>query len=207
MRWVVVTPTFAAGLGVVVAAALAAPTRSVVLSTRPFEGKPCATAGCAPNGKGTLATRPGTKRIVIPARIPAPGTAQGQHATGAGLDVLVQYRTTSQYQNGDFTGLLILASATGQPLPSWVLHFSYPGQIMAVWGRPPLPPGQHSVTISSEQDPSGSWGGRQVWIAFTVSGQAGPPATCTVNGSACHFTSFGGHSSSGYGGPGGAYGG
>jgi hypothetical protein len=191
MRWVVVTPTFVAGLGIVVAAALAAPTRSVTLSTAPFEGSRCATAGCVPSGKGTLATGPKPKRIVIPARIPVPGTAQGQPVTGAGRNVLVQYRTLGQDQNGDFTGELILASRTSQPLGHWVLRFSYPGDIVAVWHRPPLPPGQHSVTVSSADYSSGSWGswsdGHEVQIVFWVSGQPAAPSTCTVDGQTCRY--------------------
>lgn len=192
MRWVVVTPTFVAGLGVVVAAALSAPTRNLMLSTKPFKGTPCATVGCVPNGKGTLATGPKPKRIVIPARIPVHGTAQGRAVTGAGRNVLVQYRTLGQDRNGNFTGELILASRTSQPLGTWVLHFSYPGDIAAVWGRPPLPPGQHSVTVSSaDYSTSGSWGnwsgGREVQIVFSVSGQPAAPSTCTVDGQTCHY--------------------
>ncbi|MGE5137781.1 MAG: hypothetical protein ACM32E_33405 [Gemmatimonadota bacterium] len=208
MRWVVVTPTFVAGLGVVVAAALSAPTRNLTLSTKPFKGTPCATVGCVPNGKGTLATGPKPKRIVIPARIPTPGAAQGQNAARSGQNVLVQYQTVGQDGSGDFIGRLVLASPAGRPLGSWVLRFGYPGEIRWVWGRPPLPPGQHSVTITSVQYSQSRWSGsgsHEVQIVFSVSGQQGPPAICTVNGSACHFTSFGGHSYSGpdYGGYGG----
>lgn len=207
MRWVVLTPTFAAGLVVVVAAAMAAPTHTVQLTTRPFRGQPCATPGCV-SGKGTTASRPGSKRLVNPARVPATHMAGGQlpAVSGAGHNVLVQYRTLGQGRNGDFTGQLILASRTAQPLSNWVLQFSYPGQIRMVWGRPPLPAGQHSVTVTSGQYPSGGWagwsGGRVVQIVFSVSGQAGPPAGCTIDGQPCHVSS----SQAGQGPGGGGYG-
>ena len=213
MRWVVLTPTFAAGLGIVVAAAMAAPTHSVVLSTRPYSG-PCAVQGCrATGGPGTLASGPGSKRLVNPARVPASHAAPGQHAvaSAAGHGVLVQYRTVGQNRDGSFVGQLILASRTAKPLRNWVLQFSYPGQVR-VWGGPPQPPGQHSVTVTAGQYPyGGGWagwsGGRIVQIVFSVSGQAGPPASCTVNGQPCHYTSFGGHAPGGYGNGSGAGGG
>src|SRR5436189_3124642 len=64
VRRVVVTPTFAAGLGVVIAAGLAYPTTKTVISyggTPPAGGEPCLVEGCAsPGGSGDLATaRPG----------------------------------------------------------------------------------------------------------------------------------------------------
>ena len=194
MRWVALTPTFAAGLGIVVAAAMAAPARTVVLSMGPH-ARPCAIPGCRGRaGAGKVASKPGgTKRLVIPARVPTPGTSRSAGVSGAGRDVLVQYRTVGQDHSGNFVGQLILASRTGRPLHNWVLQFSYPGQIR-IWGGPPQPAGQHTVTVTAGQYPyGGGWagwsGGRIVQIVFSVPGQAGPPASCTVNGQPCRYTS------------------
>ncbi len=187
MRWLVLTPTFVAGLVVVVAAAMAAPTRSVHFLPQPFSG-PCALQGCrSARGTGVL-TRPKPKRLVNPVRVPASHAPAG----GAGQDVLVQYRTVGQYHSGGFFGQIILASGNSQPLQNWVLRFSYPGQIK-VWGGPPQAPGQHTVTITAGQFPSaGGWagwsGGRVVQIVFSASGPPGPPASCTVNGKVCRYT-------------------
>lgn len=209
MRWVVLTPTFAAGLVVVVAAAMSAPTHTVDLLTKPFRGQPCATPGCV-SGKGSPASRPGSKRLVIPARVPASHMAGGQLPAvgGAGHNVLVQYRTLGQGRNGDFNGQLILASRTAQPLSNWVLQFSYPGQIR-VWAGQSQQSGQHSVTVTSGQY-GGGWagwsGGRIVQIVFSVSGQAGPPATCTVDGQPCNYRKTLPGQGAGGGGYGGGYG-
>ena len=220
MRWVVLTPTFAAGLGVVVAAAMAAPTHTVQLTTMP-KSQPCATPGCV-SGKGTLAARPRPKRLVAPARVPTPSTAHGATPSAAGQHVLVQYQTVRQDRSGSFVGQLILASGNGQPLRGWVLQFSYPGQIR-VWGGRSESAGQHSVTLTAGQySYGGGWagwsGGRIVQVVFTVSGQAGPPASCTIDGQPCRYSSQpgpgpgdGGYGSGGYGGGrgsgGGSYGG
>jgi hypothetical protein len=202
MRWVVVTPTFAAGLGVVVAAAMAAPTRSVLLSPRPDLGQPCPVKGCGSvNGKGMLATRPGTQ-LLAPKLVPNGGSralaGKGQPTapSGAGSgslaarEVMVHYQTLRQDWGGDFIGEITLASRTGQPLGAWTLQFSYPsGRIAAVWGGAPLSHGPHTVTVSAGQYAGGSPEGHQIQIMFSVSGQAGPPASCTIDGRACQYAS------------------
>jgi hypothetical protein len=201
MRWVVVTPTFAAGLGVVIAAAMAAPARSVLLSPRPDLGQPCPVKGCGSvNGKGMLATRPGT-RLLIPTHGPNGGsrslTGKGQPTVPAGAggslaarEVMVQYQTLRQDWGGEFIGEITLASRAGQPLGTWSLRFTYPsGQIEAVWGGMPLSHGPHSVTVSAGQYEGGAPAGHPIQIMFSVSGQAGPPASCTIDGQPCHYAS------------------
>src|SRR5215472_10448253 len=60
MRRVVVTPTFAAGLGVVVAAVLAYPMRTVFNYASPNDGATCQVAGCgiSPQPGGHTASGP-----------------------------------------------------------------------------------------------------------------------------------------------------
>jgi hypothetical protein len=214
MRWVVVTPTFAVGLGIVVAAAMAAPTGSVVLSMKPYVGKVCPAGDCGGTGNGTLASRPGTRRLVVPARVPtpAPGTGHGRSvsATGGAGRMLVQYRT-SQAVSGRSAGLLTIASRTGQPLGSWTLTVSFPAsdQIQQVWAGTSLPHGPHSATVTSGQltQAGNGWGGWQGGhagqIVFVVSGPSAAPASCTINGQSCQLTVVQGGQGYGGGGSGG----
>ncbi len=192
------TPTFAAGLGVVIAAAVGVPAPKVVLSTVPDLGQPCRLSGCGSGGNGTLATRPGTrpllnspqKRFGSSRAAAGPGGTAGSGVAGRSSGrVRVQYRTLGQDWGGGFTGEIILTSRSGKPLTGWTLTFSYPqGQIEEVWAGTLVPHGMHTATVSAAQYHPGWFGSDQAAIMFSVSGRAAPPASCTINGHSCHFT-------------------
>lgn len=194
VRWVLVTPTFAAGLGVVIAAALAAQVPSSVLRYNgpPDQGTPCAVPGCATPGNGMLASaKPGT-RILTPQRAARQPSVTPSGGTGAGIPGLVmQYRTVRANWNGDFLGEISFTGRNGQPLARWKLRFTYtPGHIAEVWaaGRT-QPHGTHSAALTAGQYASGGWPQNgQVQIYFLVSGQPAPPRTCTIDGQRCHYT-------------------
>lgn len=198
VRWVVVTPTFAVGLGVVIAAALASRVPGSVFRYNgpPDQGQPCAVKGCGSPGNGTLASaRPGTLLLNPVLHHPAGSQsgASGGPAPAAGPgtsapsshDVIMQYRALHQEWNGNFIAEISFTSRTGQPLANWTLRVTYPGQITGVWAGQPLPHGTHSATVTSGQYPGS---GGQVQILFSVSGRPGPPGSCTFDSQRCHYS-------------------
>lgn len=173
----------------VVTAAVAAHVSSNVLrySGPPDEGQPCAVAGCGPSGKGTLASAKPGQPLVSPARRTASPDPRPQRATGSAQPpepgAVVSYRTVGSHAGG-FQGEILLSGRDGQPLPPWSLRFGYPsGQIISVWADGPVQHSAHSAWLSSGQQPAG----RAAVIEFSVAGQPGPPATCTLNGRPCHY--------------------
>lgn len=179
-------------MGVVIAAALAGPPAPMVLSTAPDRGTPCQVKGCSTGtGKGTLAVRPGTKRLVNPPPAASGSRIQAGQRPPAGSpsspEFVVRYRTVRQGWGESFMGEITVASRAGHPSGAATLRFSYPsGQIQAAWADAPLSHDAHTVTVWAGQHAGWSQGG-QVQVMFSVSGPAGPPATCTLNAQPCHL--------------------
>ena len=160
LRRLMVTPTFAAGLGVVLAAGLAVSmtARTVLQFSGPGQGKPCAVRGCAngpdlPGGSGTLASaKPGVK--FLPATVgpdasaqPSPSFTGGQSSPGslqhADGQVVIDYQTTQRFSWG-FNGQIRI-SGLPSSLSTWRLEFDYPGtSIVGVQGAQWQPTGQDS---------------------------------------------------------------
>src|SRR6516162_897424 len=88
VRRVVVTPTFAAGLGVVIAAGMAYPMTKTVISyggAPPAGGGSCLTAGCVSEGNGDLATaRPGERLETPPPPATSPDPSAAPAPSGGG---------------------------------------------------------------------------------------------------------------------------
>ena len=113
VRRVVVTPTFAAGLGVVIAAGMAYPMTKTVISyggTPPAGGGSCLTAGCVGDaqrrepGDGQP-RRSGSRRPSPAAKGPDPSAApapSGGGTVAAGPPPVMQYQTLRQWQSGFF---------------------------------------------------------------------------------------------------------
>jgi hypothetical protein len=171
LRRLMVTPTFAAGLGVVVAAGLAVSmTSRTVLHFSGPEGKPCAVRGCATGpdrspGAGTPASASPGKRLV-PSTLgpgnsarPSPSFTGGQgdqdsdHHSGS--QVIIDYETTQRWSWG-FDGQITISGLTDSALSTWRLEFSYPGtRIVEVQGAQWQPTGDNSGVAQAET----SWGG------------------------------------------------
>jgi Cellulose binding domain len=169
-----VTPTFAAGLGVVVAAGLAVSmtARTVLHFTGPDQQKYCTLRGCAkgpdmPGGVGTLASaKPGIRLLPAtsgPSGSSLPGSASsGGQGNGhvAGGHVVVAYQTTQKWSWG-FDGQIVISGIPASSLGNWRLAFDYPGtSIVEVQGAQWEPTGQDSGvaeagTSSSSAPPSG----------------------------------------------------
>ena len=142
MRRLMVTPTFAAGLGVVVAASLAANmTKTVLHFSSPLPGGQCQVGACQtqPHG-GTLASgRPG-----VPITAPGKGTSRARSNTpgaespsaggqGSGYgthgQVWITYQVTQQWPGG-FADQITIGGLNGQD-GAWSLGLAYPGNRIA----------------------------------------------------------------------------
>jgi hypothetical protein len=197
IRRLVITPTFAAGLGVVVAAVLASQAGGPVFnySSPRWQGSPCGTAGCSPStpNPGTPATaRPGLRLAT-----PPPAKALRSHGSkphrrksttgaSAGQPVLA-YRTLGHW-HGEFLGELMVGFPPGQVPRRWRLAFSYPsGRIFRGWGGGWwLWPEPHSAVVEAGPQP-GQRPPATVWLWFLATGRPRPPATCSINNQPCRF--------------------
>jgi Cellulose binding domain len=194
VRRVVVTPTFAAGLGVVIAAGMAYPMTKTVISyggTPPAGGGSCLTAGCLGDGSGELATASPGQRIETPppaATSPDPSAAPAPSGggTAAAAPPVMQYQTLRQWQSG-FFGQVTITDTGGPAQANWQLHLGYDSaHIIGVWGGKWTASGDHAVTVTPDSgDGTSHDGSTSVQIVLAVSGRAGPPSSCVFNGRAC----------------------
>jgi len=190
VRRVVVTPTFAAGLGVVIAAAMAYPMTKTVISyggAPPAGEAPCLLKGCVggTDGNGSLATSaPGTR--LVPSSTP---TDPDPAVTGTGGGIVaseqpvMQYQTLRQWQSG-FIGQITITDSSGSLPAEWQLRLDYESaHIIGVWGGRWSASGDGVLVTPDVGGISG--GGGHVQVVVVVSGRAGPPSGCAFNGQAC----------------------
>jgi Cellulose binding domain len=205
VRRVVVTPTFAAGLGVVIAAGMAYPMTKTVISyggAPPAGGGSCLTAGCVGDGSGDLATASPGERLEPPAATnPDPSAApapSGGGTVAAGPPPVMQYQTLRQWQSG-FIGQVTITASGGSAQASWQLHLSYDSAyIIGVWGGKWTSSGDHAVVVTPDSgDGTSHNGSSSVQVVLAVSGPAGPPSACTFNGRACQTAPSGDNSQPG----------
>jgi Cellulose binding domain len=191
VRRVVVTPTFAAGLGVVIAAGMAYPMTKTVISyggAPPAGGGSCLTAGCVGDGSGELATAsPGQRLESPPPASPDPSPVpSGGGAVAAGSPVM-QYQTLRQWDSG-FFGQVTITDTGGSEQAKWQLRLSYDSaHIIGVWGGKWTASGDHAVVVTPDSgDGTSHNGGSSVQVVLAVSGRAGPPS-CAFNGRTCQM--------------------
>jgi hypothetical protein len=213
MRRLMVTPTFAAGLGVVVAASLAANmTKTVLHFSSPLPDRQCPVSACpAPSHGGTLASaRPGV-------HLPSGAGKKGKSAGSAGVGgngggrhrIRVSYRLTEQWAGG-FADEITVAGLGG-PGGSWSLALSYPGDRIAgvqgaAWRWRSADSGvAQGAAAGGSRGPGdgGQWGGQpgdgqpgegnHAWdqggarFVITLQGSPSAPSGCSLNGRACTF--------------------
>ncbi len=210
-----VTPTFAAGLGVVVAAGLAVTmtTRTVLHFSGPDQQKVCTARNCANGpdlpGAGALASaKPGIRLVPSTLGPSATGQDSGRYAAG---QVVISYRTTQSWSSG-FAGQIMISGMPASSLGTWRLAFDYPGtRIVAVQGARWEPTGQDSgVAEASGDGQSGQGGGPQngsdggdgdhpggsaghdgrsnaVVITIDASGPPSGPSNCRFDNAPCTF--------------------
>jgi hypothetical protein len=199
IRRAAVTPTFAAGLGVVIAAMLAYPMARTVISyggEPSVGGQPCVQKGCVgarrPGASPAIAA-PGS-RLVTPRptahgkrpRPAAPASPQGGGPAPHHRQALVTYQTMRPWQGG-FLGEITIDG----PVPAgsgWRLRLSYASaRIIGVWGGSVTRIGVHTVLVQPGGGPDGSSGdqGSGIQIFVAVSGSPVTPSVCVFDGMAC----------------------
>ncbi len=204
MRRVVVTPTFAAGLGVVVAAVLAYPMQTVFSYVAPGAigqgGVLCSQGGCgheagtkakpAPFGIGGGVLNPPPPGAAKPDSDDGAPAASGQTGSGGSTTVALpqlSYKITSKWQGG-FWGQIIITFPGAVPA-NWHLRFGYPGgHILGMNPDSHLAPNGHAATVRAADYPGGSGaGGRTFAVGVGVQGMPTHPARCSFDGRACHI--------------------
>jgi hypothetical protein len=204
LRRVAVTPTFAAGLGIVVAAVLAYPVQTVFSYVAPGAlgqgGLQCGRGGCSqqssPTGKpepfgvggGTL--NPSPPATANPAGNDGTPAPSGQQTGTDGTEVArphLSYKITSKWQGG-FWGQIIITFPGAVPA-SWHLRFGYPGgHILGMNPDSHLATNGHAAVVRSSDYAAGSGpGGRTFAVGVGVQGTPTHPARCSFNGKTCHI--------------------
>ena len=203
MRRVVVTPTFAAGLGVVVAAVLAYPMQTVFSYVAPGAsgrgGLLCTEGGCgqqpapgkpAPLGVGGGGLSPTSPGPADPGNdrspaspVPRPGGSGGGTAIA---EPKLSYKITSRWQGG-FWGRITITFPGAVPA-SWSLRIGYPsGHILGMNPASHLAPNGHAVVVRSTDYPGGPGpDGHTFALGVGVQGVPTHPARCSFNGRACY---------------------
>src|SRR5579859_2269487 len=209
MRRVVVTPTFAAGLGVVVAAVLAFPMQTVFSYVAPGAlgpgGLTCGQNGCehqshgrpSPFGVGSGQINSGSPGAAEPDDGGTSGTSGQQPGGGGtgGSTAVVQpqlsYKITSKWQGG-FWGQITITFPGAVPA-NWHLRFGYPtGRILGMNPNSHLAPNGHAVTVRSTDYAGGTGpGGRVFAVGVGVQGVPAHPRRCLFDGTPCHFGTSG----------------
>jgi hypothetical protein len=205
MRRVVLTPTFAAGLGVVVAAVLAYPVQTVFSYVAPGAlgegGLRCGQNGCSrqslPTGKpepfgaagGTL--NPSPPASAKPAHTGGGSTTPSGQQTGTAGTTSAQpqlsYKITSKWQGG-FWGQITITFPGAVPA-NWQLRFGYPGgHILGMNPDSHLAPNGHAAVVRSSDYATGTEpDGRTFAIGVGVQGTPTHPARCSFDGNPCHI--------------------
>ena len=203
MRRVGVTPPFAAGLGVVVAAVLAYPMQTVFSYVVPGAsgrgGLLCTEGGCgqqpapgkpAPLGVGGGGLSPSSPGPAEPGNdrppaspVPRPGGSGGGTAIA---EPKLSYKITNRWQGG-FWGRITITFPGAVPA-SWSLRIGYPsGHILGMNPASHLAPNGHAVVVRSTDYPGGPGpDGHTFALGVGVQGVPTHPARCSFNGRACY---------------------
>jgi hypothetical protein len=203
MRRVVVTPTFAAGLGVVVAAVLAYPMQTVFSYVAPGApgrgGLLCTEDGCGhQSGRGKPSPL-GTGGGAISAPSPGPAAPDNDGSrpspvsqpAGSGGTAIAEpklsYKITSKWQGG-FWGRITITFPGAVPA-EWSLRIGYPaGHILGMNPASHLARNGHAVVVRSTDYPGGPGPGRHTFaLGVGVQGVPAHPGRCSFNGRACHI--------------------
>ncbi len=191
VRSLLLTPWFAAGAGVVIAAALAVDSPAALTYAPNSPGLRCAASGCvrpSPGHAPAVATASpgvpflgGTRRRDGPAASPGPPPATGAVYQ---LGYQVVQRWTS--------GFVAVITLPGNAKPgAWNLQLSFPSaRVDRVWGALWQPSGQAGAGTALGPWPGrgqgqGRPGSRQLILSAT--GVPTSPSDCRLDGSACSF--------------------
>jgi hypothetical protein len=198
-RRTAVTPTFAAGLGVVLAGVLALTTARTVIRYGPDPdpsagGHPCPVRNCVTTGPGEPAiVNPGRKLATpVPARMRSHGVAQATARPTPGArggtphsGPAVQYQTVHQWAGG-FLEQVVVSTSPDRVPAGWNLLLTYPGaQIVHVWGGTWVPENSHTALVKPWDAGGYTPSGSEIRVYLVVTGQPGPPSRCSFDGRTC----------------------
>jgi hypothetical protein len=191
-----VTPQFAAGAGIVIAAVLAVDVPHAALSYGPNpQVSTCSAGECTslkPPGTGGLTTSdPGVKikrprhrsrPPAAPAQAPAAPSQPGEpivpHAD-------LQYQTIRHVESG-FIGMITVE--VSPKAGGWSLAFAFSGaKVQHVWGAQWRSDGSGGAVVSGQPWP---WPGQKTVtsrIVVFATGTSSAPAHCTFDGASCAF--------------------
>jgi len=206
MRRVVVTPTFAAGLGVVVAAVLASSMHTVFSYAEPPSGATCKMLNCgqAAHGGGQSAAGSGNRMNAKPQHGSQPVTSGsgpaaghtsppgGDGDAGEAASPGLRYQAAGQAKTG-FSGAITIMFQPGAAPAHWRLRFGYPSaRIVKVWAGRYLPHGAHTAMVTSRDLAGRGSTGRPMEVWIGVTGHPAPPGVCSFDGRACHIATHAG---------------
>jgi hypothetical protein len=189
------TPWLAAGVGVVLAAALALHGPRAELTYTPANPNgPCAGSDCgasvpgqghggtAMSGPASSEAGPGARLKHGQKAVPPAGPAPRRGGPAPVREPLVIRYRTVRSRLGGFTGLITM---TGQAVRSgWHLAFRYPGaRVESVAGRPWTLDGADVIVTGPPTSPG--HGTARVRIRFRAAGTPSRPTGCTFNSVAC----------------------
>ena len=199
MRRVVVTPTFAAGLGVVVAAVLALQMGTVFNYAGPAEA-PCqpapASCGLSDGGKAPPLGSGNRMNTASPPASHSGGSGSGSAAEPGSQDTdgrgqagapQLTYHTYSKGQWG-FAGTIEITFQAKHAHGHWRLRFGYlSARILKVWAGKLLPHRAHSAVVGSWDYAGQALSDGLVRVSIGVAGHPGPPHRCFFNGRPCRI--------------------
>jgi hypothetical protein len=187
----VVTPQFAAGAGIVIAAVMAVDVPHAALTygpnppVRECGAHTCATAKPAPGGlatsKPSIKLKPARPKPQRPAVITVGTAGRGRpHVT-------IEYRTIRTVQGG-FVAMITIKSR--HKLADWTLTFTFAdSQVEHVWGAKwQLDSNEDGGVATGKPWP---WPGQHAGTARIVIFATGPPsrpASCSFNGVSCSYS-------------------
>jgi hypothetical protein len=193
-----VTPWFAAGAGIVIAAALAVDSPAALTYGPISPGLRCAVRGCAspaPSHPSVLATATPGAELATPAA-PGNGAAAARPripggSRGAGVGYQLGYQIISRRPSG-FIAVITLPG-DGKPGP-WSLRFVFASaRVDQVWGASWQPSGSGEGGTALGPLPwlwdtpgQRRWDPRQ--FVVSVTGSPTSPSGCTLDGVSCSFS-------------------
>jgi hypothetical protein len=196
VRSLLVTPWFAAGAGVVIAAALAVDSQAALTYAPNSPGVPgvrCAVSGCgspAPDRAPAVATAsPGVPFLSGTPRREGPAASPGP-PSGPGAVYQLGYQVIQRWDSG-FVAVITLP---GKAKPgAWNLQLSFPSaRVDRVWGAlwQPSGPGDAGTALGpwpwrGHGPGHGKPDDRQLMLSVT--GVPTSPSGCRLDGSACSF--------------------
>ena len=188
-----VTPWFAAGAGIVIAAALAVDSPAALTYVPTDPGVRCPVSGCTGavpgHGPGVSAATPG--RPLPPRSGPRAGVTSGPAGQGGGGPAYqVGYQVVRRWSSGFLATITLPAGMKAGP---WSLQLAFPSaHVDRIWGAQWHPSGNGDAGTATGPWPgrgpgrgAGQPAGGQVKISAT--GTATTPSACRLDGVSCRF--------------------